>query len=180
MITDDEGQQYASMSHYHMGLPINIDKPQEGSKTPSTIPDSDSEKPTGEFKVDQAHNVPLVASALMDSEGGMYGMAIDHRVKVSDDDKELLKLHEGTELPYMNDLVKGGMKPSEAYAEAHKWATARETAASVAKWGQEGHEAYKERMREAASIAAEPSDRPRHLDAHTTRYGLDESEGVKP
>lgn len=128
------------------------------------------------LEIDQTHHVPLVASAIMGQDGRMVGMAIDHRLKMSDDDKELLALHEGTELPYMNDLVKNGMSPPEAYAEAHKWATARETAASIAKWGPEGHEAYKDRMRENASIASQPSDQDRHPQAHTTVYGLDEHE----
>lgn len=128
------------------------------------------------FVLDQDHNVPLVASALMNDEGSMYGMAVDHRLNPSQDDLDLLRLHESTELPYMNDLVKGGMSAPEAYAVSHKWATARETAASIAKWGQDGHEAYQQRMRDNASLASEPSDRERHPDAHTTKYGLDESE----
>jgi hypothetical protein len=148
------------------GKPQQTDQPVIGS----------SAAQGSETPIDQDHHVPLVASAIMKPDGSYGGLAIDHRLNVPEDDKKLLDLHESTELPYMQDLMKGGAKPADAYAEAHKWATARETAASIAKWGTDGHEAYKERMRENAKVAAEPSDRERHPDAHTTKYGLDESE----
>lgn len=142
--------------------------------------DGQSGQQDQDFQIDRDHHVPLLATALMNKQGQMYGMAVDHRAKVSDDDLSLLRLHEGTELPMMQDLIKGGMSPSEAYGEAHKWATARETAASIAKWGPEGHADYQQRMRDNTAVAKEPSDRDRHPDGHTTQFGLDESEGAYP
>lgn len=138
-----------------------------------------------EPEIDRDHHVPLVASALMDKDGKMYGMAVDHRIKPNPEYDQFLMLHEASELPHMRNLVDAGMNPTEAYHEAHdKIATPTETAAVRAhavRSGQDPDEyldRYKEYWREAAKIASEPSDRQRHPDAHTTRYKLDEGEGA--
>jgi hypothetical protein len=163
-----DGTSYGSAVDFHLDKPIE----QEDNSYHKELSEGGEQK----LNIDREHHVPLLASAIMGDDGNMTGLAIDHRVRTTPDQDQLLHLHEATELPYMNDLIKGGMSPPDAYGEAHKWATARETAASVAKWGPEGHEAYKAAMRDNAAIASEPSDRERHPDAHTTRYALDEHE----
>jgi hypothetical protein len=151
-----------------------LDTSQE-EQAPKPKPKSKTKEDQG-LNIDRQHHVPLLASAIMDEDGRMTGLAVDHRVDLSPEDASLVHLHEATELPMMNDLIKSGMSNSEAYEKAHAHAIERETAASKARWGDDGHEQYKERIRDAASIASQPSDRDRHPDAHTTRYGLDESE----
>jgi hypothetical protein len=127
--------------------------------------------------VDTSHHVPLLASALMDGSGGI---AIDHRANIPQEYHKYLILHEKTELDHMQNLIKGGMKPYEAYEEAHdKIATPIESAAVRAELGEEGLDKYKKVMREAAAIAKEPSDRERHPHAHTTRFNLDKVAALK-
>jgi hypothetical protein len=125
----------------------------------------------GEQHVDRTHHVPLLASALMDGSGGI---AIDHRADIPQEYEKYLMLHESTELKHMQNLIKTGMKPQEAYDKAHDTiATPIEHAAVEADLGKEGLEKYKSKMREEAAKAKEPSDRERHPDAHTTRFNLD-------
>ena len=168
----------------------------QASSMQSTMPPTPSEKPAGEFKsdpgtqvaqstlqIDRDHHVPLVASAIMHPETGqMVGMAIDHRVPENKEYEPFLALHEGTELPWMQDYIKDGMSPQDAYHKAHDFATARESAAVRAYAVDKGkdpdkfQDEYKQFYRDAASVAAEPSDKDRHPDAHTTKYRLDEAE----
>jgi hypothetical protein len=150
-------------------------------------PSSDPEKPTGEFNVDHGHNVPLIASALTKDGSTPYGMAIDHRVSTdmefegkTHDITPFLIAHENAELPVMGDLVKGGMDAKHAYELAHdKVANPTEAAARFAYAAKnnldpdEFNKAYYSHIAQQAKVAAEPTDVPRHLDAHTTRYGLD-------
>lgn len=152
-----------------------------------------TEKPAGALEVDRGHNVPLIASALTKDGSTMYGMAVDHRVDTNldfngtkHDITPFLQAHEGAELGPMADLIKGGMDAKQAYHEAHdKAANPTEAAvrfAYAAKAGldpDEFNKAYYTHIAAQAKIAAEPSDQPRHPDAHTTKYGLDEAEGVK-
>jgi hypothetical protein len=142
-----------------------------GQVVPFPKPESES--------IDRDHHVPLVASALTDDKGQMYGMAIDHRISPNPEYEKHLWNHEAYENDYMNDLVKNGMSSQDAYHKAHDWSTARESAAVTAEFGEKGLEDYKQHWRDAASIASEPTDRPRHPDAHTTKHGLDESETGK-
>lgn len=128
------------------------------------------------YSIDREHHVPLVASALTDDQGKMYGMAIDSRIPSKPEYEKHLWNHEAFENDYMNDLVKNGMSSQDAYHKAHDWSTARESAAVTAEFGEKGLEDYKQHWRDAAAIAAEPSDKQRHPDAHTTKHGLDESE----
>jgi hypothetical protein len=127
-------------------------------------------------QIDREHHVPLVASALTDDNGQMYGMAIDHRIPPKPEYEKHLWQHEAYENEYMNHLVKIGYSSQDAYHKAHDWSTARESAAVEAEFGKDGLEDYKQHWRDASKIASEPSDRDRHPDAHTTRHGLDESE----
>lgn len=129
-----------------------------------------------EPEIDRNHHVPLVASALTDDQGRMYGMAIDHRVPAKPEYEKHLWNHEAFENDYMNDLVKTGMSSQDAYHKAHDWSTARESAAVTAEFGEKGLEDYKQHWRDAASVASEPTNAQRHPDAHTTRHGLDEAE----
>lgn len=125
--------------------------------------------------VNYDHHVPLVASALMDGSGGI---AIDSRLKGMFNKKEedLLKYHEGLELGYMRNKMIAGATAPEAYAEGHEWATKGETAASIAQWGEEGHEKYKDKIRQAVAIAKEPSDKERCPNCHTSMLDLDHYE----
>jgi hypothetical protein len=176
MIGSSTGKQYEEDFDVEIGNHVVDDK--EGDKA--------SRKPAGESKsavpitpgatIDRGHHVPLVASALTDKDGQMYGMAIDHRIPPNPRYEKHLWNHEAYENDYMNDLVKNGMSSQDAYHKAHDWSTARESAAVTAEYGEKGLEDYKQHWRDAASIAAEPTDRPRHPDAHTTKHGLDEAE----
>lgn len=163
MIGSSDGKAYETEMDLQLNRPIIAEDTEEKTK---------KEEPF----IDHDHHVPLVATALMDKDGQMTGMAVDHRLNFSDQDLKLLHLHESTELPWMQDYMKAGMSAPDAYHKAHDHATARETAASIAQWGEDGHEAYQQRMRDATAIASLDTDRGRHPDAHTTRYGLDESE----
>jgi len=152
-------------------------------EVPPTMPVSDTEKPADAFKIERGYHVPLVATALMDEQGKQYGMAIDHRIPPNPEYEQFVALHEAAELPHMQNLIAAGMSNQDAYHEAHdKIATPTETAAVRAYATRTGRdpdqylEDYKQHWRDAAAIASEPTDKPRHPDAHTTRYGLDESE----
>lgn len=167
-----DGQLFASGMDERLGIPITGDE-------------QASEKPTGALNahggydptlVDRTHHVPLVASALTDDEGTMYGMAIDHRIPENQDYEKHLWDHEAFENEYMNHLTKIGYNSQDAYHKAHDWSTARESAAVQAEYGEQGLEDYKQHWRDASSIAKEPTDAERHPDAHTTRHALDESE----
>jgi hypothetical protein len=150
-------------------------------------PSSDPEKPTGEFNIDRAHNVPLIASALTKDGSTPYGIAIDHRVDTNmefegktHDITPFLIAHENAELPVMGDLTKGGMDAKSAYELAHdKVANPTEAAARFAYAAKnnldpdEFNKAYYSHIAQQADIASQPSDKDRHPDAHTTRYGLD-------
>lgn len=194
MIGSSDGKQYESEFDLALGRPVQPpEKPAGASKVdpgmvrpPGTLPGM---KPYPEqpgnpmhdrealpINIDREHHVPLVASALTDDKGEMYGMAIDHRIPPKPEYEKHLINHEAYENDYMNDLVKNGMSSQDAYHKAHDWSTARESAAVTAEFGEKGLEDYKQHWRDAASIAAEPTDRPRHPDAHTTKHGLDESE----
>jgi hypothetical protein len=126
--------------------------------------------------INHDHHVPLVASALTDDGGNMYGVAVDHRVDVPKEYLPHLIEHERSENSYMNDLIKDGYSSQDAYHKAHDWATQRESAAVIGQFGRKGQEDYKQFFRDAAGIASQPSDMDRHPHAHTTRHGLDESE----
>jgi hypothetical protein len=180
MIGVSDGNQYQSEFEAELG-PINIDKPMAGSKTPSTMPSTATEKPAGEFKVDRGYNVPLIAAKTP------TGIAIDHRVSTdmefegkTHDITPFLIAHENAEIGPMEDLIKGGMDAKSAYELAHdKAANPAEASARFAYAAknnldpEEFNNAYYAHIAEQAKIASEPSDRPRHPDAHTTRYGLD-------
>lgn len=193
MIGSSDGKAYESEMDVALGRPIEppekatgASKSDLGTKTPDTLPGMqdypkgfnipdrmDRETPP---IIDREHHVPLVASALTDDSGKMYGMAIDHRIPPKPEYEKHLINHEAYENDYMNDLVKNGMSSQDAYHKAHDWSTARESAAVTAEFGEKGLEDYKQHWRDASSIASEPSEMPRHPDAHTTRHGLDESE----
>ena len=188
MITDDSGQQYESQSHFILGLPINKEKNKDtGSESSSTTPKGATEKPTDASEVDRGHNVPLIASALTKDGSSMYGMAIDHRVSTdmefdgrTHDITPFLQAHEQAELPVMSDLIKNGATPKDAYEQAHdKVANPTEAAARYAYAAKnnldpdEFNKAYYQHIAKQMDIASQPSDQPRHPDAHTTRYGLD-------
>ncbi len=188
MITDDSGQQYESQSHFILGLPINKEKDKDtGPKSSSTTPKGATEKPTDASEVDRGHNVPLIASALTKDGSSMYGLAIDHRVSTdmefdgrTHDITPFLQAHEQAELPVMSDLINNGMSNKEAYEQAHdKVANPTEAAARYAYAAKnnldpdEFNKAYYSHIQNAAEVAKQPSDQPRHPDAHTTRYALD-------
>lgn len=165
--------------------------------TDSTMPVGAPEKPAGAFNIERGYNVPLAASALTHDGESMYGVAVDHRIPSSHtfetgdkdrpghtyDPAQFVALHEGAELPHMANLITGGQSAQDAYHEAHdKIATPTETAAvrayAVKNNLNPDHfmDDYKQFWRDGAAMASEPSDKPRHPDAHTTKYGLDESE----
>lgn len=142
------------------------------------------------MNIDKNHNVPLVASALTKDGRSMYGMAVDHRVPLEmafngsmHDLTPFLYTHESSELPVMHDLIKGGMDVQDAYHEAHdKVANPSEASHRFAYAAQAGldpdefNQAYYNHIKQATETAKQPSDQPRHPDAHTTKYGLDELE----
>ena len=154
---------------------------------PPTRPSSDPEKPTGEFNIDRAHNVPLIASALTKDGSTMHGMAVDHRVNLAmnfegkdHDITPFLWAHEQAELGPMAAAVKGGMDAKNAYELAHdKVANPAEAAVRNSYAIKAGldvdkfNEAYWSHIETQKARAAEPSDRPKHPDAHTTKYALD-------
>ncbi len=154
---------------------------------PSTRPSSDPEKPTGEFNIDRGHNVPLIASALTKDGSTMHGLAVDHRVNLAmnfegkqHDITPFLWAHEQAELGPMSDAIKGGMDAKDAYELAHdKVANPAEAAVRNSYAIKAGldvdkfNEAYWSHINTQKDIAAQPSDKERHPDAHTTRYGLD-------
>jgi hypothetical protein len=201
MLGLNTGEQYESefdhlVASYHGSTrPVGASEKPMGAlkKDQGRVPTGEPQIPTwlpGQFKdqaplpnqfnkpqsIDRTHHVPLVASALTDSDGQMYGMAIDHRIPAKPEYEKHLWKHEAYENDYMNDLVKTGMSSQDAYHKAHDWSTARESAAVTAEFGEKGLEDYKQHWRDASAIAAEPTDRERHPDAHTTKHGLDESE----
>lgn len=176
MIGSSDGKQYESEFYLAIGVPITPkDKDvKEGDSAPAGKPE-----PKGGYDpslIDRDHHVPLVASAITDKDNQMTGMAIDHRIPAKPGYEKHLWNHESFENDYMNDLVKNGESSVDAYHKAHDWSTARESAAVTAEFGEKGLEAYKQHWRDAASVAAEPTDKPRHPDAHTTKHGLDEAE----
>lgn len=165
-------------------------EPKDQSRVPSTMPVGAPGKPAGAFNIERGYNVPLAASALTHDGESMYGVAVDHRIPSSHtfeghtyDPAQFVALHEGAELPHMANLITGGQSAQDAYHEAHdKIATPTETAAvrayAVKNNLNPDHfmDDYKQFWRDGAAMASEPSDKPRHPDAHTTKYGLDESE----
>lgn len=181
MIGVSDGSQFNDEFEAQIGGPIT-NKPTERAST----------EPVGEFNVDHAHHVPLVATALTKDGQNMYGMAVDHRVPLEmefngskHDITPFLYAHENAELPVMHDLVKGGMDAKSAYGLAHdKVANPTEAAgrfAYAAKNGldpEEFNQAYYSHIKQASETAREPSDKDRHPDGHTTKYGLDEAEGA--
>ena len=158
----------------------------EGTKA-ATAPLQATEKPAGEFKLDRAHNVPLIASALTKDGSTVHGMAVDHRVNLAmnfegkdHDITPFLWAHEQAELGPMSDAIKGGMDAKDAYELAHdKVANPAEAAVRNSYAIKAGldvdkfNEAYWSHINTQKDIAAQPSDQPRHPDAHTTRYALD-------
>jgi hypothetical protein len=176
MIGSSDGQQYESEFDLTIGKPIPPEDKAEGASRKTAGASKSAAPITPGATIDRGHHVPLVASALTDKDGQMYGMAIDHRIPPNPGYEKHLWNHEAFENDYMNDLVKNGMSSQDAYHKAHDWSTARESAAVTAEYGEKGLEDYKQHWRDAASIAAEPTDRPRHPDAHTTKHGLDEAE----
>lgn len=180
MLTSNDGNQYSDWVDYHAQL--------HGLNSPEEEKNSYHKENNPEVPVDREHHVPLVASAIMDEEGNMSGLAIDHRVQVPKEYIQHLALHEGTELPLMHSYMEAdGMKPGDAYAKAHATATAVESASVKLDAVRRGIdpesylEQYKQHWRDAAAISREPTDRERHPDAHTTRFALDEHElGHKP
>lgn len=186
MITDDEGKQYQSMSHYHMGLPINTGEEPSGKDVASRRHVGATEKPADELYVDHDHNVPLGASALVHPETGkMYGLAVDKNIPKNKEYFDHVALHEATELPLMQDYMTQGMGATEAYGEAHKVATQVESQRVRAHAIQKGEdpdeyqEKYKQFWRDGVSAAQQDHTTDRHPDAHTTKYKLDEGEGVR-
>lgn len=165
-------------------------QPQQPKEQPKTEPEQDTQQP--QFTIDRDHHVPLAASALSNQDG-VYGIAVDHRIPSSNtfeghtyDPTPFVALHEMAELPHMQNLIAGGQSNSDAYKEAHdKIATPVETAAVRAYAASQGldpdafHDNYKQFWRDHAAIASQPTDKDRHPDAHTTQYGLDDSEGAK-
>lgn len=181
MIGSSEGKQYDTELGVALGRPVEAsEKPAGASKSSGAtkVASSNTSTPENDIApiIDREHQVPLVASALTDDSGQMYGMAIDHRIPAKPEYEKHLWNHEAYENDYMNDLVKNGMSSQDAYHKAHDWSTARESAAVTAEFGEKGLEDYKQHWRDASSVAAEPSEMPRHPDAHTTKHGLDESE----
>ncbi len=139
--------------------------------------------------VDNDHHVPLAASALTDGSGRI---AVDHRTQDSDLGLKGFSAfaavgeHERAELKHMIDLVDTGMDPQEAYKESHdNVANVREKAhvkAEAARLGYEGdpeefYRRYQKFWEDAAVKAKEPTDRPIHPAAHTTKYKLDPKSG---
>ena len=179
-IGTSDGQRYDSEISMLTSLNTDLGGPvttsSDAQKQRPVITTSD----TSEFNIDREHHVPLVASAILDKDGSPTGdIAIDHRVPPKPEYEPYLHLHEMSEMFHMRNLIKAGMSPTEAYHEAHdNIATPLESKAVEADLGPEGLEAYKKYWREAASIASEPSDKPRHPMAHTTVHGLDEGEGA--
>lgn len=162
------------------------DRVPQGPTVPG-MPLQPTEKGADAYKVDRAHNVPLIASALTKDGSSMYGMAVDHRVNLAmnfegkdHDITPFLYAHEGAELPAMSAAVKGGMSAKDAYGLAHdKVANPAEASVRNAYALQNGldvdkfNAAYWSHIETQKGVAAEPSDQPRHPDAHTTRYALD-------
>lgn len=162
---------------------ITVNKPDEtqpkGVLSPGTTP--------GSMHVDQTKDVPLAASALH-KDGQFYGIAVDKDAPKTDlgikgwSPFHGVYLHEQSEFAHMKNLIAGGMQPQEAYHEAHdKIATPTETAYVRAIAKQNGKDPdkfldeYKQYWRDVAGNASVgPFDR--HPDAHTTTFGLDESE----
>ena len=132
-------------------------------------------------EVDRDHHVPLIAAKTPN------GIAVDHRVNLAmnfegkdHDITPFLIAHENAEIDPMESAIKGGMEPKKAYELAHdKVANPAEAAVRNAYAISNGldvdkfNEAYWGHIEQQKKIAAEPSDKPRHPDAHTTRYGLD-------
>jgi hypothetical protein len=176
MIGYDDGQQFNSEFESQLGRPIN-NEPSAASRRASTA----TEKPAGEFNVDRGYNVPLIAAKTP------TGIAIDHRVSTDMDFEgkkhditPFLVAHENAEIGPMEDLIKGGMDAKHAYSEAHdKAANPAEAAARFAYAAknnldpEEFNKAYYTHIAEQAKVAKEPSDKPRHPEAHTTKYDLD-------
>lgn len=138
--------------------------------------------------IDRTKDVPLAASALH-KDGQMYGLAVDKDAPDTDlgipgfHPFQGVAEHEAAELPMMKDLVDSGMSPQDAYHEAHdKIATPRETAfvrAAAVRAGKDPDQfldTYKQYWRDVASNSSAKETPDRHPDAHTTTYGLDESE----
>jgi Large polyvalent protein associated domain 23 len=176
MIGYSDGKSYDNDMDELLDRPITPNGRGAGA---STEP-ADALKPGGGYpgsgEIDREHHVPLVASALLDKDGSMTGMAIDSRIPAKPEFEKHLWDHEAYENEYMQHLLKNGYSNQDAYHKAHDWSTQRESAAVEAEFGKDGLDAYKQHWRDAASVAAEPSDKEVHPNAHTTIYGLDKAE----
>lgn len=125
--------------------------------------------------IDRTKDVPLAASALH-KDGEMYGIAIDKDAPIRPEYDQYIHKHESDEFGYMQDLIKNGMQPGEAYHKAHDHITPMESARVQADLGEKGLEDYKQYWRDVASVSSQKEDPDRHPDAHTTTFGLDEKE----
>jgi hypothetical protein len=149
-------------------------------------------KITGEppIYMDRGHDVPLAASSIMGHDRSFQGIAVDRHAP--DVDMGIpgwspfhgVAVHEQAEIGHMNNLIDAGMKPEEAYQEAHdKIATPMETAhvkAVAKKAGKDPeafHEAYKQYWREVYARSRAKSNPNVHPRAHTTVYKLDKIKG---
>lgn len=195
-VGSSSGEQYESQEQFTMGIG-GPEKATGASKyNPGTqvapIKDLPSEFPKApgpeSFHIDRTKDVPLAASALH-KDGQFYGIAIDKDAPKTDmgipgwDPAHGVFLHERAEFDHMNNLIKSGMSTTDAYHEAHdKIATPMETAYVRAVASVNGkdpdafHEEYKQYWRDVTSNSTAKEDPDRHPDAHTTTFGLDESE----
>ena len=191
-----DGKSYDSYVDYQLGnerqveAPVitssreETEKPEDYTATQSRVKKQMERPNKSEMPVDRDHDVPLLASAIMHPETGeMTGIAVDRNTNVSDEDIKHLQVHEFNELGYMNNLVRAGMDPQEAYHQAHDRVATPTEADSVKAEGagkgldpEQYYEDYKARMRQHASEAAAEPPTDRHPDAHTTKYKLDEAE----
>lgn len=185
MIGSSDGKQYESQFDVELGKPIELSQDlqpvskkdqsrvPQGETAPRTIPKA----PTPEHLpfIDRSHDVPLAASALH-KDGQMYGIAIDKDAPIIPQYDPYIYKHEADEFDYMKDLITNGMKPTEAYKKAHDHITPMESARVQADLGEKGLEDYKQYWRDVTSISTAKDNPNRHPDAHTTTYGLDESE----
>lgn len=193
MIGSSDGKQYESDLDVALGKPIEKDQsrvPQGSKPIPTQLPSQfpDQAPLSGQFNIDRTKDVPLAASALHKG-GQFYGIAVDKDAPINSmgiqgwDTSYGVYLHEKTEFDHMSNLMATGMEPTEAYRKAHdEIATPIETAyvrAIAAKNGKDPDQfmdEYKQHWRNVAKVAGEKENPDRHPDAHTTTFGLDESE----
>lgn len=191
MITSSDGIQYNSWSDYYLKQPNEAQEPvlsdtKTTSREPVANPQEDEDMyerrkrhmDQDRSEVDRSNSVPLLAASTPN------GIAIDHRVNTNmeyegkvHDLTPFLKVHEDAERdPYYANKEKG-MEPKEAYETAHdKVAIPAETSARNAYAIKEGLDpeefgkAYNNHMQAQMKIAAEPTDVPRHPEAHTNDF----------